>query len=39
METATNKTYFYVTLFNLDYPHIQMATADEMKGQNVFLFL
>ena len=39
METFKNKTYFCVTLFNLDYPQIQMATADEMKGQNVFLFL
>jgi hypothetical protein len=32
METLTNKTYFCVTLFNFDYPQIQMATADEMVG-------
>jgi hypothetical protein len=39
MESVTNKTYFCVTLFNLDYPQIQMATAFEMKGKNFFLLL
>jgi hypothetical protein len=36
METVTNTTYFCVTL---TIPQIQMTTADEMKGQNVFFFL
>lgn len=37
METVTNKTYFCVTLFRVEYPQIQMATADDMEGQNIFL--
>jgi hypothetical protein len=36
METTTNKTYFWVTIFNLGYPQIQMASEDEMEGQNIF---
>jgi hypothetical protein len=29
--------YFWVTIFNLGYPQIQMASENEMEGQNIFL--